>query len=328
MSANDETGTGLGATRSVGLSLMSSSIQKLKSPDPTRSPGLDTFKRKSTKILFNDTEEDSSTESASSGASVSPVDLTEAQATPTQSNTKIKIRISRSASATCVPRPDGTFPLRSSQVPNYNTFSMSSRRSRGSRTAPSGAGNETAGIEVATPTNSPTKRFKIPQLSTIELKPKNLYAELGYTSRDFWEVSDDEFEEINGTPVQASDTKFQSVNRDASSANTVSPIPSLRQSPRTPTDEGTQKNLVEQVQALKLLPCQKTRQSMTRKFNASLKPSVRRSLLRSVEYSPTKCTGGSSLKTLAPTPSRAVQQKMSIWDADDEEFDRWPGQET
>jgi len=314
MGANDETVTGSGVTQSIELSLTSSSIQNPKSLDSTRSPGLDTVKLEAAEVLLNDKEKDSFIEPATSRASVPPVDLVEAEATPTQSNTKIKIRKPRSVSALSVPGPDETFPLQSSKVTNYKTFSMSSRRSRGSWNAPSRAGNETAETEAVTPTCSPTKRLKIPQLSTLKLKTKNLYAELGYTSRDFWEASDDEFEETKGTPARASDTLFQSVNRNASLVNDVSPVPSLRQSPSTPADEETQTIPVAQFQALKLLPGQKIRKSMTSKFNASLTPSVRRSLLLSAECSPTN--------------SKAIEPKMSIWDADDEEFDRWPGQET
>ncbi|CAE7215084.1 hypothetical protein CFE70_009871 [Pyrenophora teres f. teres 0-1] len=327
----DDTPTPYKITKTLhGKSTTGSFTNTPQAPVLIRSPGLDTFRRKAAEVFFNDGEDekDPFIGPTISRKSIDSTDLAGDQAAPTQNSIKDQIRSPSSTFRLSVPRSRETFPLRPYPVPNYDTFSMSSRRLRGSPSSSSEAWNRTAEKEVVTPTGSPGNRSKGPPLSTIKLNTKNLYDELGYSSRGFWEQSGDEFVEMEGTPRQPSDTRFSSAHRNTSSENVGSPISSLQHLSRTPTKQREQEHLVAHLQALELSPCETIRKSATSKFKSSLTSSACPSPLRSVEHSPTKQMGSWLSKTSDPAPSEAVQPNTSMWDADDEEFDRWPGQET
>ncbi|KAA8615698.1 hypothetical protein PtrSN002B_005002 [Pyrenophora tritici-repentis] len=256
------------------------------------------------------------------------MDLAGDQAILTQNSIKAQIRFPSSNFTLSVPKTPENFPLRLSPVPNYDTFYMFSRRSRGSPISSSEARDKTMEKEVASPSGSPADYSKGSPLSTIRLNTKSLYDELGYSSRNFWEPSDDEFEEMEGTPTQASDTNFPSASRTKSAGNIGSPISNLQHLSRTPTKQRKQAHLVAHLQAPELSPRKTIGKSATRNYKSSLTSFACPSPLRSVEHSPTKQMGSWLSKPLDPASSEAVEPNTSMWDADDEEFDRWPGPET
>jgi hypothetical protein len=200
----------------------------------------------------------------------------------------------------------------------------------------------------STPVGSPlevpgsSKCTPSPRLSTLKKKGMELFAGMGYSSSDPW--ADEGDHGVPPTRTKASQADHLRTLRTTPLGvnKSTSPVRELRPSSSTPSDDEDKEDLIGYLESLNLKPQQTIGRSVMRGFNASMARSPRSSPLRSAGNSPARSTTGSPSKTvrgspLKPDPSvsslgmiaeEAVEQKKSMWDADNDEFENWPGQET
>ncbi|KAJ4378151.1 hypothetical protein N0V83_000984 [Neocucurbitaria cava] len=198
-----------------------------------------------------------------------------------------------------------------------------------------GAGDD----NVAAPTSvdpsllviQPKTPNQSPRISTLRRAGEVFFANKGYSSSSPWDADDDEFgDEMNGMSLRPTKTIRGNPlkSQRGASRNTMRRLP-MQMIMEKPGEESDKENVEDGFDRLRL-------SSKKASPSSELSPgSDFGSPMQSVHLSPlgakvhltSKSTSSTSLK-LPGGQKQNEFVKRSIWDADDDEFDRWPGRKT
>jgi hypothetical protein len=203
-------------------------------------------------------------------------------------------------------------------------------------------------VEPSKPVGSPVKVLvsstptPSPRLSTPKKKGMELLAGMVCNSSNIWEDKDDSAPLVTPTKVSRADRLGTLRSPLSEIKGPKSQEQGLKVSPSTPSKDKDKEDLLGYYESLNMYPYKTIGKSVMRGHNASLARSLRssptRSVLgspeKSVTSSPSRGAAGSPLKSaMGASPSgtnteERVKENKSIWDADDDEFENWPTQQT